>query len=124
MKIAVVTDDHRTISAHFGRAAYYEIFTIDNGKVIEQHAVEKSHHPHENAGEPRHAGNHHDHDHNAMLDPILDCTVLITRGMGTGAYNALKGRSIEPIITDIEEILSAVNACLDGTIINRLEHLH
>jgi predicted Fe-Mo cluster-binding NifX family protein len=33
MKIAVVTDDHLTISAHFGRAVFYEVFTISEGKV-------------------------------------------------------------------------------------------
>ena len=32
MKIAVVTDDHQTISAHFGRAMYYEVFTVVDGK--------------------------------------------------------------------------------------------
>ena len=33
MKIAVVTDDHMTICAHFGRAVYYEVFTISDGKI-------------------------------------------------------------------------------------------
>ena len=33
MKIAVVTDDGTTICQHFGRAQYYSIITIENGKV-------------------------------------------------------------------------------------------
>ena len=36
MKIAVVTDDEKTISAHFGRAQYYVVFTIENGMVTRQ----------------------------------------------------------------------------------------
>jgi predicted Fe-Mo cluster-binding NifX family protein len=34
MKIAVITDDMKTISAHFGRAQYYLVFTVENGKII------------------------------------------------------------------------------------------
>ena len=33
MKIAVVTDDGTTICQHFGRAQYYSVITIENGKV-------------------------------------------------------------------------------------------
>ena len=41
MKIAVVTDDHRTISAHFGRAIYYEVFTISDGKMTGRETLPK-----------------------------------------------------------------------------------
>ena len=124
MKIAVVTDDHQTISAHFGRAAYYEIFTIENGKVSGRQALSKSNHQHVSPDEPHQEGHQHNHDHNTMLEPILDCQVLITRGMGMGAYNALKIRSIESLITDIREIESAVNAYLAGMLIDHPERLH
>ena len=30
MKIAIITDDGKTISQHFGRANYYAVVTIDN----------------------------------------------------------------------------------------------
>lgn len=33
MKIAFITDDDRTISAHFGRARYYAVLTVEDGKV-------------------------------------------------------------------------------------------
>lgn len=124
MKIAVVTDDHHTISAHFGRATFYEIFLIEHGEVVEQHALPKSNHRHANLEEPHEENHQHNHDHSAMMESILDCDVLITRGMGTGAYNALKLRSIEPIITDIQEIENAVKAYMDGTIIDHPERLH
>lgn len=124
MKIAVVTDDHQTISAHFGRAAYYEIFTIENGKVAGRQAVGRANHQHTNINEPHQEGHQHNHNHNAMIEPILDCKVLITRGMGNGAYNALKSRSIEPFITDIREIEAAVSAYLAGTLIDHPERLH
>ena len=124
MKIAVVTDDHQTISAHFGRAAYYEIFTIENGKVAGRQTMPRANHQHVGLDDPHHEGHQHNHDHNAMIEPILDCQALITRGMGNGAYNALKIRSIEPLITDIKEIEAAVSAYLAGTLIDHPERLH
>jgi predicted Fe-Mo cluster-binding NifX family protein len=124
MKIAVVTDDHQTISAHFGRAAFYEVLTIENGKVTGRQSFSRSNHHHTNVDEPHEEGHQHNHDHHAMIEPILDCQVLITRGMGMGAYNALKLRSIEPLITDIGDIESAVNAYLAGALVDHLERLH
>jgi predicted Fe-Mo cluster-binding NifX family protein len=122
MKIAIVTDDHQTISAHFGCAAYYEIFTIENSEIIERHAVPKSKHQHLKVDKPHEAKR--SYDHNTRMQSILDCSVLITRGLGMGAYNALKIRSIEPIITDIKQIEDAVRAYLIGTIINHPERIH
>ena len=54
MKIAVVTDDHKTISAHFGRAQYYDVFTVEDNKVIEQETREKANHS-------QFSGEHHHH---------------------------------------------------------------
>jgi predicted Fe-Mo cluster-binding NifX family protein len=124
MKIAVVTDDHQTISAHFGRAAFYEIFTIVDGQISNRAAQQKTNHHHVTLDDPHHAGDHHQHDHHSMLQPILDCQVLITRGMGMGAYDALRQRRIEPIITEIKDIESAIQAYLDGNLMNHLERLH
>ena len=124
MKIAVVTDDHQTISAHFGRAAFYEIFTIENGKIVGRQAVSKSNHQHVNLNDPHEEGHHHNHDHNAMMASISDCDALITRGMGNGAFNALKIRNIEPLITDEKEIEAAVSTYLAGRLANHLERLH
>ncbi len=82
MKIAVATDDGRTISAHFGRAAYYAILTIENGQITARAMVEKPVHHHHHHNDPHHEGGHHHHDHHAMIDPIADCQVAIARGYG------------------------------------------
>ena len=42
LKIAIVSDDHQAISAHFGRAQFYEIFTIDAGKITNRETVSRS----------------------------------------------------------------------------------
>ena len=40
-KVAAVTDDGETISQHFGRALYYEVLTIENGKIAKRERREK-----------------------------------------------------------------------------------
>lgn len=124
MKIAVITEDEQTISQHFGRAGLYVILTIENGKIAGRQTVSKDGHQHQNHNDPHHEGHHHDHDHRTMIDPITDCQVILVRGMGMGAYNALTARGIQPIITDIPEIDQAVETYLAGNIIDHPEKLH
>jgi predicted Fe-Mo cluster-binding NifX family protein len=136
MKIAIVSDDHQTISAHFGRAQFYEVFTIDADKVTTRKTLVRSNpqviaalrsNPqivtvgsgHEPEGE-----HHHHHDHNAMITPISDCQVLLAGGMGMGAHLSLKEHGIQPIITDIHEIQTAVDSYLAGTLVDHMERLH
>lgn len=132
MKIAFVTDDHQTISAHFGRAQFYEVFTIEAGQVTARASFSKDNHHVVKLGEDHAAHKHgagdghhgHQHDHNAMIAPISDCEALLTRGMGMGVHNSLKAHGIKPIITDIREIEAAVAAYLAGTITDHPEKLH
>ncbi len=34
MKIALITDDGKSISQHFGRAPYYLVVTLEDGKEV------------------------------------------------------------------------------------------
>jgi predicted Fe-Mo cluster-binding NifX family protein len=125
MKIAFVTDDHQTISAHFGRALFYEIFTIEAGEVTHRESVSRSFPQLMNVDAPSAVdGGHHHHDHNAMITPIDDCLALLTRGMGMGAHLSLQEHDIQPIITDLREIDVALQAYLAGTLVDHPEKLH
>ena len=125
MKIAAVTDDHITISAHFGRALFYEIFTVEDGKVISRETIARGSQVGSMAGNRDHAGqDHHQHDHNAMIAPIADSQVLLARGMGMGAHVSLREHGIQPIITDIPDIQAAVDAYLAGSLVDHPERLH
>jgi predicted Fe-Mo cluster-binding NifX family protein len=130
MKIAVVTDDHQTISAHFGRAIFYEVFTISDGKVTHQEARPKPAHDqfaNESHNEPGYAhglGPAAEGRHARMLEPIRDCQVLLARGMGQGAHDNLTRAGIQPILTDIHEIERAVKAYIDGQLVDHPERLH
>jgi predicted Fe-Mo cluster-binding NifX family protein len=139
LKIAAVTDDGRTLSAHFGRARSYLVCTIEDGRVVSEELREKA--GHHTFGEH---GDHHEHDHEhgagrtgghgtgpgaadrhaAMVAPLPDVQVVLARGMGQGAYAALRAVGIEVVVADAIEIAEAVHAYLDGTLTNRLDRLH
>jgi predicted DNA-binding protein (UPF0251 family)/predicted Fe-Mo cluster-binding NifX family protein len=126
MKIAVVTDDGKTICQHFGRASLYEVFTIQDGKVSGREQRPKmghSHFAHHGAGHEAHGPGHgFDADsqkkHASMAEAIADCQVLIAGGMGMGALQSLKGFNIEPLLTDKKDIDEAVALYVEGKLPN------
>ncbi len=134
MKIAAVSEDGVTISQHFGRAPYYVVVAIEDGKVVSKELRDKLGHAHF-ANEPHEE--HHGSDprghgfdlaaqnrHARMAATIQDCEVLLARGMGAGAYASLTQAGIRPILTDISSIDEAVQAVLRGDIIDHQERLH
>ena len=139
MKIAAVTDDGETISRHFGRAQQFVVVTVDDGKIINREVRSKTGH-HNTHGRVQVAGEedqhqHSDHQehgkghlspkgHRPMFVAISDCEVILARGMGYGAYQGAQQSGLRPIITDIAEIDAAVQAAIDGTIIDHTEKLH
>lgn len=141
MKIAAITDDGKTISAHFGRARQFVVFTVEDGKIVDQELRTKAGHD-EFAAEEHDQGHGHEHHHGwddprghgfghsagrrhqSMLEAITDCQVLLARGMGQGAYLALQEANIIPITTEIKLIDDAVRAYLAGELVDRPERRH
>ncbi len=131
MKIAVITDDGKSISQHFGRALYYAVFTIEDGKVTQREMRDKLGHSH-------FAGEHHEEQHGAghgmdaashdrhvqMAGSIVDCQAILCGGMGMGAYESMRRLDIQPIVTDYREIEAAVQAYIAGQIEDHTEKLH
>ncbi|MDD5127733.1 MAG: NifB/NifX family molybdenum-iron cluster-binding protein [Dehalococcoidales bacterium] len=132
MKIALVTEDEKTISQHFGRAPYYLVATVEDGKVIRQERRDKAgHHTFEGHHEEHGChGEKHGMDagaqskHATMMSNITDCQVLIAGGMGWGAQEGLKRLGIETIVTDVSGIDEAIKLYLEGKLVNRMERLH
>ncbi len=135
MKIAAVSDDSVTISQHFGRAPFYVVVTVEEGRVIGREVREKMGHAHF-AGEHHHGHEHgpdprgHGFDaaaqsrHARMIAAIADCDVLLARGMGAGAYESIRQAGIRPVLTDIARIDDAVQAYLKGRLEDHPERLH
>ena len=133
MKIAIITDDEKNISQHFGRAIYYAVLTIENGQIVQREMREKLSHKHvanESHEHTSESDQRHGFDpasqslHGQMSQAIADCEALICGGMGAGAYESIRERGIRPIITDIEDIETAALAYASGIIANHVEKLH
>ena len=132
MKIAAITDDGKTISQHFGRAPYYLVLTIEEGKIVNREMRNKMGHnqfsdpPH--AEVPQGAGHGMDtasHDkHISMAETIADCKALLCGGMGMGAYESMRRLNIQPVVTDLRDIDVATQAFIDGKLVDHTELLH
>lgn len=125
MKIAVVTDDKKTISTHFGQAKYYVVLTVKDGEVVEQEIRPKvnqsqfagEHHHHGENGDLQGMDRQAQHRHARMMETISDCQALIARGMRQGAHYSLTVRGITPVLTDIQDIREAVESYLAGDLV-------
>jgi predicted DNA-binding protein (UPF0251 family)/predicted Fe-Mo cluster-binding NifX family protein len=132
MKIAVITDDGKTISQHFGMARQYVVADTRDGKVLSKetrpkvgHATHPVHHDHnEGCGGVHGHGEGAAEKHSAMAGSILDCQVLLAGGMGWGAYESMKSQNIEPVITDVADVDEALKLYLEGNLPNLMEKLH
>lgn len=130
--LAAVTDDGTTISQHFGRAKYYEVIFIENSKVIKKERRDKlghhnfaqddHQHHHSNEGHGLDSTSHNKHV--SMAEAIKDCSYVLARGMGAGAYHSMMQLNIRPIVTDIKTIDEAVQKVIDGTIVDHTDKLH
>jgi predicted Fe-Mo cluster-binding NifX family protein len=133
MKIAAITEDGITISQHFGRAPYYLVATVEDGKIVGQEKRNKVGHQHFAGGdhsEAGHCGEKHGYDaasqsrHAMMAQSISDCQVLLAGGMGWGAYDSLKNSGIGVVITDVENIDEAIKLYSQGKLENLMARLH
>ncbi len=131
MKIAVITDDGKSISQHFGRAPYYMVFSIEEGKIVNREMRDKlGHNQFSTAGHEEHHHEQHGQDpashdkHVQMAGSIADCQALLCGGMGMGAYESMRRLNIQPIVTDLRDIEAAVQAYIDGKLVDHTEKLH
>ncbi len=132
MKIAVITDDGKTISQHFGRAPYYLVVTIENGKIVHKELREKLGHGQFHAADHVEEGHETAHgmgavSHNKhvnMAQVIADCTALLCGGMGMGAYQSMRQLNIKPVVTDLRDVDAALQAFINGDLVDHTELLH
>lgn len=132
MKIAAITEDGATISQHFGRAPLYVVAIVENGEIINKETRDKTGH-HTFAAHQHHEtapGERHGYDtgaqsrHASMAETIADCQVLLAGGMGWGAYESMKSRNIETIVTDVGDIDEGIKLYIEGRLPNLMERLH
>ena len=134
MKVAAVSEDGTTISQHFGRAPFYVVVTVEDGRITGRETRDKMGHaqfagePGEAAREPDPRGHGFDpaaqDRHARMAAAIADCQVMLARGMGAGVYASMEAAGIRPVVTDVVDIEAAVGAYLAGDLRDHVEKLH
>lgn len=132
MRIAAVSDDGVRISQHFGRAPYYVVLTVEDGKVLDREMRAKAghrtfagqSHPEPAAGGRRGYAPGSETKHRAMAETIGDCQALLTGGMGWGAFESLRAYGIEPVVTDVSDVEEAALRYAHGDLPNLMERLH
>jgi predicted Fe-Mo cluster-binding NifX family protein len=131
VKIAIATDDGRTVRGHFGRAGYYAVLTVEDGAVVARemrpkfspHGSGIAAHAEREAG-PHGVGPAPDARHDQMAAAIADCSAVICGGMGQGAYDRMTANGIKPILTDLRDVDEAAIECAAGRIVDHVEWLH
>ena len=109
-----------------------EAVAVKDGKITNREMRAKMGHNQFNA-------QHHGHDshstghgmdpashnkHTSMAETIADCKVILCGGMGMGAYESMRQLNIQPVVTDLSDIDTAVQAFMDGKLEDHTELLH
>jgi predicted Fe-Mo cluster-binding NifX family protein len=125
MKIAFPTDDGITISPHLGLASYYMVATLEDGSQPTWEERPKPHH----AAEGHHTGEVHAHGNGhrgapSMFEPVADCELLVSRGMGQPAYDYAVAHGWQVILTGEKSIDAALEAHRAGRLVSDMRRVH
>ncbi len=102
MKIAVTSQNRKTVTAHAGRCRKFWIFTVENGQITDKTLLEL---PKEQS--------FHDSPSNAA-HPIDEMDVLLVGGMGSGLAARLQKRGVLAQVTGETDPDAAVASFLRG----------
>ena len=126
LKIAFPTQDNTVepgqaaISAHFGRAPYFIVVTLDDSAEPQFEQRSKAYH-----GNGQHEPHDpHTHNHAGMVGPIADCQVLIAGGMGQPAYDTAVAAGLTVILTGERSVAAALAAFRANTLITERRRIH
>jgi len=122
MKIAAVSEDGVSVAQHFGRAPYYVVVTVEEGRVVKSETRSKVSHRDFAGGGDADPGPQAKHQ--AMGTVIADCQALLAGGMGSGAFAGLQALGIEPVLTDEPDIVTAALRYAAGELPNLAGRLH
>jgi predicted Fe-Mo cluster-binding NifX family protein len=100
MRVAVASQDGKSISAHFGRCAFFIIFEAEDGAVVRKELRQNAHSLDEkgNCHTPGHCDQPHSHD--GIVQALHDCQAALCYGIGWRAADELLQNGIQPVIVD------------------------
>lgn len=112
MKIAVTSQNRRTVTGHAGRCRGFWLYETDGGRVTGRSLIELP--PGQTLHDSQDAGPH----------PLDDIAVLITGGMGVGLRERLRRKGILAVATAEIDPDRAVAMWLNGTLAEIPPHAH
>ncbi len=112
MKIAVTSQNRKSITEHAGRCRKFQLFEIEEGRIISKKLVELS----------KKQSFHESSPHEAHPLDVVD--VLISGGMGNGMIRRLGNKGITGIITSQSDPETAVKLYLEGKLQSEEPHEH
>lgn len=101
MRIAITSQNRKTITEHAGKCRKFWIYDIEQEQPAERQLVEL----------PIEQSFHASH---GLPEALTGIDVLISRGMGGNLYQRLIGFGIQPLLTDEEDPDRAVADFLSG----------
>jgi len=106
MKIAIPTNDRKTIAERTGRCKEFVIANIENKQVTYSYvANHHEHHDHE-------AGEHHDHSHSEIVEALAGIDFMLLIKIGKHLKQDLENGKIAFKKTQETDIESAINSYL------------
>lgn len=103
MKIAVTSQNRKTVTGHAGKCRKFWVYEVDAGQTLSKTLLEL----------PQTQSFHESH---GQAHPLDDIDVLITGGMGEGLQRRLRQNGIEAAATSATDPDQAVAAWLAGSL--------
>lgn len=115
MKIAIVSNNGKAISKHFGSSRGFVVVEVADGKEINREYRPNRHTDHARGVE--HAPGEHGH-HGPILAALTDVEVVIGGGMGYRIVADLEQAGKQIFITDELTVNGALGKFLQGTLLH------
>ncbi len=112
MKIAVTSQNRKSITEHAGRCRKFWIFMIEENSIVDRKLLELA------KEQPFHESSPHE------PHPLDDIDVLIAGDMGQGLVNRLGRKGITALITKESDPEQAILRYLNGSLDNQLPNPH
>lgn len=120
MKIAIPSDDGKTVASHTGRAQGFIIYQTESDKAVRLEYRRNQYtghamglHP-KDADDNSHDHNHHDHSHVPLLDALNECKIVIANGMGARLIADFENKGISVLFTPESDADIAVDLFVSG----------
>ena len=114
MRIAVASDDGRSVASHAGRCTCFIVFEFEGGALIGRGVRQNTHTAHAR-GQCSGEGHSHGHGgHGSLLDALSDCQAFISRGMGPRLRADLAAHGIEAVVCQETDAKRAAELFSEG----------